>query len=68
MLMALIDAGVELTEQQIAEIVNKQGGKTNVSQRKPMDFYYDEETADLVARGDHYLIEKYGYKSPLLII
>lgn len=62
---ALMDAGIELTEQQVAEIVNKQGGKTNVSQRKPVGFYYDEETADLVARGDCYLIDKYGYQSPV---
>lgn len=62
---ALTDAGVELTEQQIAEIVNRQGGKTNISQRKSVDFYYDDETANLVAKGDAYLIEKYGYKSPV---
>ena len=62
---ALIDAGVELSEQQIAEISNKQGGKTNTSKRKPVVFYYDEETAALVAKGDAYLIEKYGYKSPM---
>lgn len=62
---ALMDAGVELTEQQVAEIVNKESGKTNTSQRKPVGFYYDEETAGLVARGDAYLINKYGYKSPV---
>ena len=62
---ALSDAGLALTEQQVAEILNKQGGKTNVSQRKPVDFYYDEETAELVARGDRYIIEKYGYQSPI---
>ena len=61
----LQDVGVKLTEQQIAELLNKQGGKTNVSKRKPVDFYYDEATADLVEQGDSYLIEKYGYKSPV---
>ena len=62
---ALTAAGVELTDKQVTEIVNKQGGKTNISQRRPVVFYYDEETADLVAKGDAYLIEKYGYKSPV---
>lgn len=62
---ALVDAGVELSEQQIAEIMNKQGDKTNVSERKPVDFYYDEETARLVADGDAYLIKKYGYVVPV---
>jgi hypothetical protein len=62
---ALIDVGVELSEQQVVEIVNKQGDKTNVSERKPVDFYYDKETAGLVADGDAYLIKKYGYVVPV---
>ncbi len=62
---ALVDAGVDLSEQQVAEIVNKRDDKTNASERKPVAFYYDKETARLVADGDAYLIKKYGYVAPV---
>lgn len=61
---ALKTAGCVLSEQQVKEIKDNAGGKTNTSERKSMDFYYDEETRDLVAQKDGYLIEKYGYHSP----
>lgn len=60
----LDEAGVELSKQQKAEILNKEGGKTNASKRKPASFYYDAESLALVAQGDRYLIEKYGYRPP----
>jgi len=61
----LTRAGVLLTEQQSASILNKESGKTNISRRKPAAFYYDDEAIELVARGDKFLIEKYGYEPPV---
>ena len=63
----LAEAGCSLTEEQSALIRNKEAGKTNVSERKPTLFYYDDETMALVARRDRYLIEKYGYHPPVQV-
>ena len=60
----LAEAGCSLTEEQAGVIRNKEAGKTNVSERKPARYYYDDETMALVARRDRYLIEKYGYHPP----
>lgn len=64
---ALMKAGVPLSDQKQAAILNKEGGKTNVSRRKSAAFYYDEESVDMVARADAYLIQKYGYLPPVEI-
>lgn len=61
----LSHAGVTLTDQQLASILNKDEGRTNTSQRKPMAYYYDAETIEMVAQGDKYLIERYGYLPPV---
>jgi hypothetical protein len=45
-------------------IRNKEVGKTNVSERRPARYYYDDETMALVAGRERYLIEKYGYHPP----
>ena len=62
----LREAGISLSDEQITSIRNKEGGKTNVSKRRPVGYYYDEETVALVEKRDRYLIEKYGYKAPIL--
>ncbi len=59
------DAGYSLSDGEVAEIRNRTGGKTNVSERQPASYYYDPETVDMVAVRDEYLIEKYGYQPPL---
>lgn len=58
------EAGYRFSEQQLNAIRRREGGKTNVSQRNPVEFYYDDETIALVAERDRYLIEKYGYQPP----
>jgi len=60
----LAEAGCSLTEQQVKVIRNREVGKTNVSERRPARYYYDDETMALVARRERYLIEKYGYHPP----
>lgn len=64
-LNVLANVGVVLTQQQTDSIVNKKEGKTNASVRKSTAYYYDQETAALVAERDKYLIQKYGYQSPI---
>lgn len=59
------EAGCSLTGEQIKAIRNKEVGKTNVSERKPTQFYYDNEAIALVAQRERYLIEKYGYQPPV---
>ena len=59
------EAGYSFSDDQLAEIRNPQAIKTNVSERKPAEFYYDDETIELVAERDKYLIEKYQYQAPL---
>lgn len=60
------EAGYSLSADQTESILNRETGKTNVSQRKPAGFYYDDETIDLVAQHEQYLVEKYHYKPPAL--
>ena len=64
LISALNNAGVTLSQEQVSLISSRDGGKTNASKRKQMSYYYDEETIELVARGDRYLIERYGYQPP----
>ena len=58
-------AGYVLSAAQVEAIQRKDDGKSNVSERKDTAHYYDEETVDLVAGRDRYIIEKYGYNAPL---
>jgi hypothetical protein len=60
----LSEAGQPLGAEQIESIRNRQLGRTNASERRPAEFYYDDETIGLVARRERYLIEKYGYHAP----
>jgi hypothetical protein len=55
----LSEAGKELTASECVSI--KSNGKTNVSERQPFMYYYDNETLDLVASREKYLINKYDY-------
>lgn len=57
-------AGEQLSDEQVASILNKEGGKTNMSKRNSVAYYYDDETMALVAQRDGYLINKYGYEPP----
>lgn len=58
---ALRSMDVPITEQMNASIVNKE--KTNTSKRAhPYNFYYDDETIELVRNKEQFLIERFGYK------
>ena len=58
-------AGYTLSDDEMNAIHNKDGGKTNVSERRSAAFYYDDASIELVANKDRYLIEKYNYSPPL---
>ena len=60
----LVEAESPLSEEQVNIIRNKQEGKTNISKRNSVAYYYDEATIELVAQRDRYLIEKYSYSPP----
>jgi hypothetical protein len=60
----LAEAGQSLSEEQISTIRGSAAEKTNVSVRRSAEFYYDNETIDLVAYREKYLIDKYGYQPP----
>jgi hypothetical protein len=61
----LEEAGYSFSEEQLDEIRDPPEGRTNISQRKPALFYHDDETIELIAERDKYLIEKYQYQAPL---
>ena len=63
----LDEAEISLSDEQSKEILNKELEKTNVSRRKTVGYYYNEETIELVRKRDKYLIETYSYEAPDLI-
>lgn len=61
----LISCGVDLTEDQKREVFGAQ--KTNISSRGyGADYYYDNETMELVNARERFIIEKFGYTPPAL--
>jgi hypothetical protein len=64
LLQALENAGYDLSEDQIQLIEQGADNRTNPSEHLPTEFYYDEETVDLVARNEKLIIEKYDYSPP----
>ncbi len=61
----LAEAGVVLSDEEIASICNQEGGITNASTRRSAAYYYDDETISLVAEKEKYLIGKYGFSAPV---
>jgi hypothetical protein len=63
-IQTLAACGVELSDEKRSDILN--APKTNTSKRKhQLDYYYDEETANLVKEREWLMIEKYGYQPPV---
>ena len=59
---AIQKANYQLKEEQY-NLIN-QAPKTNTSKRFDVSHYYDQETADLVAEKEKFLIDKYKYLPP----
>ena len=60
---AMEAAGYDLTDDQRATIHGKAGGRSeNRTTHHPAAWYYDDETRDLVARRDRFVIERHGYE------
>lgn len=62
---ALRLAGYEVDATMSAAIHDEKKQGTNKSKHNDADFYYDRETADLVADRDRLIINLYGYNNPL---
>jgi hypothetical protein len=60
---SLVAAGYELTDEQRAMIHGKAEGRSeNRTKHHPAAWYYDDETRDLVAERDRFVIERHGYE------
>lgn len=57
LLEVMKSAGVEVSMEQLEEI-----GKTNASEHRKYNDYYDEETYRLVAERDKFIIDRFGYQ------
>jgi hypothetical protein len=65
LIQTLTACGVQLTDAQIQTI--RQSGRTNASSRKrTLDYYYDQETLELVRSREQFIIDKHGYTTPTL--
>ena len=65
LIQVLTACGAQLTEAQIQTI--RQSGRTNASSRKrTLDYYYDQETLELVRSREQFIIDKYRYATPML--
>lgn len=66
----------ETVENELISIINNlnidanenlfSSGRTNSSLHKNIGFYYDEETVELVALKDRFIIEKFSYDRPVI--
>lgn len=64
LIQALEAAGYSLSDEQVSTIKSGAENRTNPSEHLPTEFYYDEETVDLVAKNEKLFIEKYAYSPP----
>ncbi len=60
---AMEAAGYDLTDEQRATIHGTAAGRSeNRTEHRPAAWYYDDETRDLVAERDRFVIERHGYE------
>ena len=59
-------AGIELRDQQKADLQAGSTSKINSSKHKGSAFYYDQQSLDIVAQREAYIINRYGYLPPSL--
>jgi hypothetical protein len=65
LLRILERAGYELRPEQRSELEDRCRRKTNASPHRTDREYFDDESLDLVARRERFLIEKYDYAPPV---
>jgi hypothetical protein len=59
----MLEAGYDLTDAQRAVIHGTTDARgENRSKHRPTEWYYDDETHELVGRRDRFIIEQYGYE------
>lgn len=63
---ALHDVGLELSDGQTSRIREEARVRKNTSKHQPLGYYHDESCVALVARREHFIIEKHGYEAPAL--
>jgi hypothetical protein len=61
---ALEGAGYQLDPVRTGRILDGRREKTNASEHRETDFYYDDETVELVRERDRLIVVKYGYAGP----
>ena len=66
LIRVLQEIGYELDQESKDWIYSLKKEKTNKSDRKGFEFYYNQETVDLVFDKERFIIEKYDYESPSL--
>lgn len=64
LIQALELAGIALSEEDRAFILEGKTQKTNTSTRKPADYYYDDETIALVNQRESFIIQQFDYQPP----
>ena len=61
----LVRAGLPLTESDQQRLREARTKKTNTSKRRAAAYYFDTDTAELVARRERLIIERHGYRPPV---
>ena len=55
-----------LNDRDIEKIWAAAESKANRSDHEPVAFYYDSRAIELVAKGERFIREKYGYEPPVI--
>ena len=63
---ALESAGIKITDSQKASIADGKKAKTNTSERRNTEFYYNQETINLVKDRESLVIANHGYDAPTI--
>lgn len=64
LLEALNSAGIPMTDSQKDLIASSKDNKTNTSERRATEFYYDHTTVNLVQDKESLIITNHGYEAP----
>jgi hypothetical protein len=64
LILSLENGGIELTEEQRTWICAGKTHKTNTSARQGVEYYYDQDSIELVKDRESLIIEMHDYKPP----